>query len=78
MITDEAEFWRTRSARPLLGEGRQGIERYAAIPDDLAASLDLESVTGRREDGQWLVKSGESMLVRRPVRAFIKPPKLAG
>jgi hypothetical protein len=62
VITDEAEFWRTRSGSALIGEKDKGTQQYAVIPDDLATALDLKSVTTQREDGQWLIESGESML----------------
>ena len=69
-IADEDEFWRTRSARPLLGKSRDGIRSFAGIPDDLAARLDLASVTTQNVEGQWLMKSGESMLYDAPFAAY--------
>lgn len=70
MIADEAEFWRTRSARPLIGKSSDGIAGYRAIPGDLAAKLDLASVTAQDPEGRWLVKSGESMLYDAPFAAY--------
>ena len=64
-ITNEADFWRTRSASTLIGKGgenREGIEKYAAIPDDMAEAMGLKAITSQRADGQWLVQSAVSML----------------
>ena len=61
-IANEADFWRTRSASALIGKGRGPIEIYAAIPGDLAESLNLKSITTQRGDGQWLVESEVDML----------------
>lgn len=62
VITNEADFWRTRSASALIGGDRGPTEIYAAIPDALADALDLKSITTRRGDGQWLVRSEVDML----------------
>ncbi len=62
VITDEAEFWRTRSARPLLGPTHHGLRSYRAIPDELASRLELAGLTQRDEQERWLVRSGEAML----------------
>ena len=62
VITKESDFWRTRSASALIGKGGEGIERYAAIPIDIAEALDLKGITTQRADGQWLVESGNSLL----------------
>lgn len=69
-LADEAGFWRTRSARPLLGKSSEGIAHFSAIPDDLAAKLDLASITTRNKDGEWLVKSGESVLYDPPFAPY--------
>lgn len=62
VIKNEADFWRTRAASALIGKGGEGLEKYAAIPADIAAALDLKNITTQRADGQWLVKSGDSLL----------------
>lgn len=68
VITNEADFWRTRSSSKLIGEGGEGsesgegFEKYAPIADDLAEALDLKSITTQRSDGQWLVQSEVPML----------------
>lgn len=61
-ITAEEDFWRTRSARPLIGDRPDGAEEYVTFSDADARALGLESVTTRREDGQWIVKSEANML----------------
>jgi hypothetical protein len=64
-VTNEADFWRTRSASALIGKGgenREGIEKYAAIPDGMAEAMGLKGITSQRADGQWLVQSATSML----------------
>jgi hypothetical protein len=64
-ITNEADFWRTRSASALIGKGGkggEGIEKYAAIPNDMAAALDLKGITVQRSADQWLVQSEVPML----------------
>ena len=61
-ITTEADFWRTRSASALIGNGSEAFEKYAAIPDDMAEALGLKDITRQRADGQWLVESGDLML----------------
>ena len=64
-ITNEADFWRTRSASALIGKGgenHEGIEKYAAIPDGMAEAMGLKGITSQRADGQWLVQSATSML----------------
>ena len=61
-ITNEADFWRTRSASALIGNGSEAFEKYAAIPDDMATALGLKGITTQRADGQWLIESGDLML----------------
>jgi hypothetical protein len=61
-ITNEADFWRTRSASALIGKGSEAFEKYAAIPDDMATALGLKDITTQRADGQWLIESGDLML----------------
>jgi len=79
VITNEAEFWRTRSASALIGERTEGSEsgegfvngeKYAAIPGDLARALDVESITTQRPDGQWLVQSEARMLYDAPFARY--------
>jgi hypothetical protein len=53
VITDEAEFWLTRSALALIGVDDHIRQSYAAIPADLATSMGLSSVSTQRADGQW-------------------------
>lgn len=68
IITDEAEFWRTRSATAYIGpsidkgETGDGLEKYAEIPHETAVALGLRDVTKQRSDGQWLIQSEVSML----------------
>lgn len=62
VITDEAEFWRTRTGSALVGGKREEKPQYADIPTDIATALDLKNITTQREDGQWLVGGSESML----------------
>jgi hypothetical protein len=61
-ITNEADFWRTRSASALIGKGSEAFEKYASIPDDMATALGLKDITTQRADGQWLIESGDLML----------------
>jgi hypothetical protein len=61
-ITNEADFWRTRSASALIGKGSEAFEKYASIPDDMATALSLKDITTQRADGQWLIESGDLML----------------
>lgn len=60
-ITDEAVFWRTRSAQPLIGKRREDLDQYLKLSDADAKALGLAAVTTQR-DGQWLVQSGADML----------------
>ena len=62
VIAKEADFWRTRCAAPLIGKPRDAFEKYAAVPTDLADALGLKDITRQREDGLWLVASGDLML----------------
>ncbi|MCC6352966.1 MAG: hypothetical protein IT577_03715, partial [Verrucomicrobiae bacterium] len=68
VITNEADFWRTRSSSKLIGEGGEGsesgegFEKYAAIPGDMAEALGLRDISTQRSDGQWLVQSEVPML----------------
>ncbi len=68
LITNEADFWRTRSASALIGkrgegsESGEGFEKYAAIPDDMAEALGLRDITTQRSDGQWWMQSEVPML----------------
>ena len=62
VITNEADFWRTRSASALIGNGSEAFKKYAAIPDDMATALGLKDITTQRTDGQWLMESGNLML----------------
>ena len=68
-IASEDEFWKTRSARPLIGSRRGSIEEHLALSAADAQSLGLEAVTSRR-DGKWLVKAGESMLYDMPFARY--------
>ena len=61
-IKNEADFWRTRSASALIGNGSEAFEKYAAIPDAMATALGLKEITTQRADGQWLIESGDLML----------------
>ena len=66
VIQNEVDFWRTRSAKALIGEDEvhslDGGETYVAIPEEMAEALGLESITTRRADGQWLIQSTVPML----------------
>ena len=64
-ITDEAEFWRTRSARPLIGKGTEKIDDYLKLSDEDARALGLADISVQR-DGKWLTNSGEFMLYDMP------------
>jgi hypothetical protein len=68
-IASEDEFWKTRSARPLIGSRRGSIEEHLALSAADAQSLGLEAVTSLR-DGKWLVKAGESMLYDMPFARY--------
>lgn len=70
VITNEADFWRTRSASALIGTDRGPTEVHAALPGDLAEALDLKSITTQRDDGQWLVRSEVDMLYDAPFARY--------
>lgn len=76
VITNETDFWRTRSSSKLIGEGGEGsesgegFEKYAGIPDDMAEALGLGAITTRRSDGQWLVQSEVPMLYDAPFARY--------
>ncbi|MBT3296688.1 MAG: hypothetical protein HN383_15575 [Verrucomicrobia bacterium] len=54
VITDEGDFWHTRSAGP--------GGKYVRLTEADAELLDLASVTTRNKDGEWLVEYGGRML----------------
>ncbi len=62
VVTNEAGFWRTRSASALIGKGSEAFEKYAVVPDDMVTALGLKGITTQRADGQWLIESGDLML----------------
>lgn len=62
VITDEVEFWQTRTAKPLIGEDKESIKEYAEIPENIATALGLKNITTQREDGQWLILSSNHMI----------------